>query len=407
MKTRPLLRATCTAVFFVATASQALAADGFKLRFPLSGTLGGEIVAPMPTEGWFGSVVVTDINVTGVAGGDGNDIKITNPAPFPTLTEAQATAATDAAIAKNSALAGIRTPVINTLKGAGPASAVGTANLKMNKNHQTLSNVILGRILSKDVNGGKLVAVVNIPYVLALDTEFKVSGTTPTLSTLSPAYTNANATLANNVNAAANQIAQGVFDKGYQEKLAATSTDASISKSGIGDIEASLLWEKSMDAIKVVVGATLGMPTGNYKYTAGSLAPNIGYGNYYTLRTGAGVAYAASENVTLGARGSLGFNSQNTDNYVRSGDFYAIDLAAAFKTPVGVIGPHATVLRQYTDDTGGAFGGNQVSVTGAGFFYTAPLPALSGGVNVSYMKTMDTKNSLVGDFIQIRFSRLF
>lgn len=400
MKTRPLLRATCSAVLFIATASEALAADGFKLRFPLSGTLGGEIVAPLPTEGWFGSVVVSDINVTGVAGNDGNDITVSNPAAFGPLTTEQATAATDAAIAAKPALAGIRTPVINALK-AGSASAVGTATVKMNKNHQTLSNVLLGRVLSKDVNGGRLVAVVNIPYVLALDTEIKVSGTTPTLSTLSPATGNAT------VDGAANQVAQGAFSKGYQDKLAATSTDASISKSGIGDIEASLLWEKSMDAIKVVVGATLGMPTGNYKYTAGSLAPNIGYGNYYTLRTGAGVAYTASENVTLGARGSLGFNSQNTDNYVRSGNFYAIDLAAAFKTPVGVIGPHMTMLRQYTDDTGGALGGNQVSVTGAGFFYAAPLPALNGGVNISYMKTTDTKNSLVGDFVQIRFSRLF
>ena len=397
MQTQPLLRATCAAALLLATASEALAADGFKLRFPLSGTLGGEIVASMPTEGWFGSVVVTDINVTGVSGNDGNDIKISNPAPFGPLTTEQATAAATAAGIPAGAL---KTGVIAALT-TGSASAVGTANLKMNKNHQTLSNMLLGRILSKDINGGKLVAVVNIPYVLALDTEFKISGTTPQLSALSPATANAT------VNTYANGIAQNAFSKGYQDKLAATSTDASISKSGIGDIEASLLWEKSMDAIKVVVGATLGMPTGNYKYTAGSLAPNIGYGNYYTLRTGAGVAYTASENVTLGARGSLGFNSQNTDNYVRSGDFYAIDLAAAFKTPVGVIGPHATVLRQYTDDTGGALGGNQLSVGGAGFFYTAPLPALNGGVNISYMKTMDTKNSLVGDFVQIRFSRLF
>lgn len=92
---------------------------------------------------------------------------------------------------------------------------------------------------------------------------------------------------------------------------------------------------------------------------------------------------------------------------MRTGDFYAIDLAAAFRTLVGVVGPHLTLLRQYTDDTGGMLGGNQVSVNGAGFFYAVPIPAWEGGFNVAYMKTLDTKNSLVGDFVQFRFSRLF
>jgi len=149
------------------------------------------------------------------------------------------------------------------------------------------------------------------------------------------------------------------------------------------------------------------MPTGDYSYTKDALKPTIGFGKYYTLRTGVGLAYAASETVTLGVRGSLGFNSQNTENYVRSGDFYAVDLAAAFRTPVGVVGPHLTMLRQYTDDTGGAIGGNQVSVNGAGFFYAVPIPALGGGLNIAYMKTTDTKNSLVGDFVQFRFSKVF
>ena len=400
MKTSPLLRASCTAVLLIATASETLAADGFKLRFPLAGTLGGEIVAPLPTEGWFGSVVVTDVNVTALTGNDGKDMKLSNPATFGPLTDAQATAATDAAILARPPLAALRTPIINALK-AGSASALGTADLKINKHHQTVANAIFGHVLSKDIYGGHLVAAVNIPYVVSLETDIKLSGSTPTLSSLSPATGNAN------VDAAANSIAQGAFGKAVQDKLTATSTNATLNTSGIGDIEASLLWEKSMNEFKVVAGATLAMPTSNYKYTAGSLAPNIGFGTYYTLRTGLGVAYTASESVTLGARGSLGFNSQNTDNFVRSGDFYAVDLAAAFRTPVGVIGPHVTMLRQYTDDTGGALGANKVSVDGAGIFYTVPIPAWSGGLNVAYMKTLDTKNSLVGDFVQFRFTRRF
>ena len=92
---------------------------------------------------------------------------------------------------------------------------------------------------------------------------------------------------------------------------------------------------------------------------------------------------------------------------MRSGDFYAVDLAAAFITPVGVIGPHVTMLRQYTDDSGGSLGANRASTTGAGFFYAVPNEALGGGLNVSYMKTTETKNALTGDFFQLRFSKRF
>ena len=349
MKTRPLLRATCTAVFFVATASQALAADGFKLRFPLSGTLGGEIVAPMPTEGWIGSIALTDVNVTGVNGNDGNSLKLSNPVPG--------------------------TPI------------VGTADVAIS-NHQKLANLVLVKLLSKDVQGGKLAFAVNIPYLAQFDADLTFTGATPAALNNSPPFP---------LGAPA----------AYQAKLADLSKTSDASTSGFGDVEASLLWENSFDNVKVVLGATLAMPTADYKYVPNSFKPNIGFGNYYTLRTGAGVAYKATDSITLGARGSLGFNSQNTDNYVRSGDFYAVDLATAFITPVGVIGPHVTMLRQYTDDSGGSLGANRASTTGAGFFYAVPIEALGGGLNVSYMKTTETKNALTGDFFQLRFSKVF
>ena len=386
MKTQPLLRATCAAVLLLATASESLAADGFKLRFPLSGTLGGEIVAPMASEGWFGSVVVTDVNVSGVSGSDGNSLQLVKSGTFaPTAAELAPAVAAGKITAGAAALLSART-----------ATYSGTVDPSI-KMHQTVTNFLLGTILSKDVNGGKVVLAVNIPYAVTYDATVKLNSSTPTLNPLVPASPSPALTTAANT----------LFGVGYQSQLAAQSSAATVATSGLGDIEASLLWEKSTEALKVLVGATLAMPTGDYSYTAGSLKPNIGYGKYYTLRTGLGVAYTASETVTLGARGSLGFNSQNTENYVRTGDFYAIDLAAAFRTPVGVVGPHVTLLRQYTDDTGGALGGNQVLVTGAGFFYAVPIPAWKGGLNVAYMKTLDTKNSLVGDFVQFRFSRLF
>jgi hypothetical protein len=402
MKTRPLLRAAYAAAVLLVTASEALAADGFKLRFPISGTLGGEIVAPLPTEGTFGSVVVTDVNVSGVTGNDGNNIQLSMPVDFGPIGTLKATALATAAAVPDA----LKATVITKLA-TGTASTAGSANLNISNYHQTVANATLGHVLSKDINGGKLVAVVNIPYVLVFDTSIKISGSVPAVVLSTAATPIPGDTVNNTSNVYANTIANTAIASNYKTSLASKSSDASISTYGLGDIEASLLWEKSMNDLKVVAGATLAMPTGNYKYTAGSLAPNIGYGNYYTLRTGLGVAYTASETMTLGARGSLGFNSQNTDNYVRSGDFYALDLAAAFRTPVGVVGPHITMLQQYTDDTGGTRGANRVSVTGAGFFYTVPIAAWGAGLNIAYMKTTDTKNSLVGDFIQFRFSKVF
>ena len=390
MKTQALLRASCTAVFVLATASEALAAEGFKLRFPVSGTLGGEIVAPMPSDGWFGSMVVTDVNITGVSGGDGNVLQLTNAGTF-------APTAADLAPA---VAAGKITSQVAGLLSTRTATYSGTVDTSI-KMHQTLTNLLIGNVLSKDVNGGKLVVTVNIPYAATYSSEAKFTGTSPTLSALTPPPP---APAASTLPVAANAI----FSQSYQSKLAAQSSAATVTMSGLGDIEASLLWEKSMDELKVVAGATLAMPTGEYEYTPGTLKPNIGFGNYYTLRTGLGMAYTASESMTLGARASLGFNSQNMDSYVRSGDYYGIDLAAAFRTPVGVVGPHLTMLRQYTDDTGSALGANRLSITGVGFFYTVPSVALgTAGLNIAYMKTTDTKNSLMGNFVQARLTKMF
>ncbi len=392
MKKMNAFKLAGSAMFILSAASSAWAADGFKLRFPISGTLGGEIVAPLPTEGWVGSVAYTDINIDKIGGADGNALTLQKTATFGPLTAAQLAAVpavgSVTAIQLQSALSG-RT-----------ASAVGTIAVDY-KQTVKQANLTFARILDKDVQGGKLAIAINIPYALSLKSDAMMTSTTPTLSTLSPSI--APAALAG----VAQSVAQSSFSTGYQSTVAGLWQGANVDTSGLGDIETSLLWEKSVDQLKIVAGATLALPTGNYSYVEGRLAPNVGYGKYFTFRPGVGVAYAASENVTLGARGSLGFNTQNTENKVRSGDFYVVDLAAAFKTPVGVFGPHMTLMRQYTDDTGGTLGPNRVSLNGAGVFAAFPIAAIGAGLNLSYMKTTDARNSLSGSFVQARISKLF
>ena len=376
-----------TAMFILSAATSALAADGFKLRFPISGTLGGEIVAPLPSEGWVGSIAITDINVDKVTGNNGQSLTLSNPVKFG-LTTQQLTALGSGPYAA----------LVPALTGRS-ASALGVVDADI-KQRQTLANLTLLRLLSPDVQGGKLALGINIPYAVSFDVNAGFSGATPTLSSLAPVS-----------NGTAQTFAQTQTNTSYQAALSSQSQSATTNTSGLGDIETSLLWEKTVDKFKVVGGVTLSIPTGKYSYTPGSMQPNIGFGDYYTLRTGLGVAYTASENVTLGARGSLGFNTENTTNKVRSGDFYVIDLAAAFKTPVGVFGPHVTMLRQYTDDKTngqiGALGANRVSITGAGAFATFPIKSIGAGLNLSFMKTIDTRNSLSGSFVQARFTKVF
>lgn len=230
--------------------SMGYAAEGFKVRFPLSGTLGGEMVAPI-TPGVFGSVVVTHLTVNKLTGPDGSAYSAVIPST------------------------------------GGMTATVGIDQ------KQDLYNLILGHTSTEKYAGGHLTFAVNVPYVTIDRT---ISGV------------------------ASNVVAQpGV-------NLLAKSASGNVSS--IGDIEVSAGWQRQVDdKTKVVVGATLAMPTGDYSKTPTSI--NVGAGNYYTLRTGAAIAYKATENLTLGARASLAFNTKNKDNDWRSGDYYVLDLAAA------------------------------------------------------------------------------
>jgi len=52
-------------------------------------------------------------------------------------------------------------------------------------------------------------------------------------------------------------------------------------------------------------------------------------------------------------------------------------------------------------------GPNRVSLNGAGVFAAFPIAAIGAGLNLSYMKTTDARNSLSGSFVQARISKLF
>ena len=369
-----LARSACVGTALFAIAGHAYAADGSKLRFPLSGSLGGEIAAKQLTPGLYGSVVVTQIEVDKVTGDDGNALKLVQAKAF-----SQA----------------VPSPIAMTVS----SSFSGFATVAV-KQSQTVSNILLGYLTETEYAGGRLNLLVNIPY-MSLNRTFSLTGDTPTLAPLSPSVASPQAAA---VAKGLQTNIQGQFALKYQAELAANSTAASGSAADLGDMEVTGAWVRQTDDMKIIVGATLAMPTA--KYDKNSVL-NTGFGNYYTLRPGVAVSGRASEDLTLGAKVSLGLNSPNNDNGVRTGNFFGLDLAAAYLTPVGVFGPHVMYVSQYEDDQGGTFGGNRFNATGAGVFYTTLIRPINAGLNFSYMQMLNTRNALSGSFVQIRLTKAF
>ena len=375
MRTPPFRRLVLATALMASGVGTATAAEGFKVRFPLSGTLGGEIVAPLDNPGLFGSIVVTRIDIDKVTDDAGNPRSQTVTGTF--LSPA---------------------PIAGSFRSA-TYSGLVTSELKQK---QTNANLILGYLSNASFGGGRLSVVLNLPYTTQLDRKVGFSGPTPTLGTLSPALNSP--PLPAGTAAAAQAQVQSAFGNGYQAQLAAQSAAGSGEVDGFGDAEITGAWVYRSDALKFVAGLTLVLPTGDYN--AGSQI-NIGFGNFYTLRPGLAVAWNPTPNLTLGARGSLGFNTRNKDNHLKSGDFSALDLAAAWRTRYGVFGPHVLVVQQFEDDNGGTLGGNRFKATGVGAFYTALIPGIDAAVNLSYMKMVDARNALSGSFVQVRISKAF
>ena len=375
MRTAKFRRTLIATTFIGSFAGTALAADGFKVRFPLSGTLGGEIVAQVDNPGFFASASLTQIEVDKVTGGDGNAIQQTKSGGF----------ATPAPIA-----GAVRT-----------ATYSGTVGIDL-KQSQTNANLILGYQTDKGYAGGHLLLALNLPFTTRLSRQITYSGLTPTLSTLSPALTSP--PLPAGTGAAAQASAQAGFSKAYQAQLGALSTAGTGTVDGLGDAEVTAAWTYRKGDLKVVTGLTLAMPTG--RYDAASQI-NIGFGNFYTLRPGVAVAYNPAANWTVGARGSLGFNTRNKDNQIKSGNYGALDLAAAYRSPIGVFGSHVLLVKQHADDDGGAFGANRFSSNGAGVFFTTLIPRIETAINVSYLTTISSRNALSGSFYQVRVSKAF
>lgn len=355
--------------------SSALAADGFKLRFPLAGTLAGEMLAPAEMPGWFGNATLTQFNSG----------KLTD----------------DTGEARRQPVAGVFVtpgPVAGSVRTA-PYNGVVAVD---SRQKQTQANLVLGLRTEQTYAGGRWSFAANLPYTIKLDHKLALSGSTPSLGPLQPAL--ATPPLPQGAAAQAQATAQAGFGNAYQASLGARSVAGTDEMDGLGDLEVGAAWGRQTDGLKVAAGAWLSIPTGKYDPAASA---NVGFGKYFTLRPSVLVAYSPNEMLTLGARVSLGLNSRNRDNDIRSGNFAALDAAVMVRTPVGAIGAQVVRVQQYQDDSGGLFGGNRFRSTGAGVFYAIPIRVLDAALTVQYMKMIATRNAQAGDFYQVRLSKQF
>ena len=346
---------TALALACLACSGIANAAEGFKVRYPSAGTLGPELALFNVQSGVIGSMQINSTSVTKITGNDGQQ------AWLPPSVNAKGT------------------------------SQTALADLTQ---HATVMQLLGGYITPADYAGGSLAFAINVPITLHISRNLSFPQVSATLKNGQPTTPGA----------------------AYLAGLDAQAQANTTSTQGLGDADLSAAWISVRGNLKTSVGVNLVVPTGQFHSlasgAAGTPAINIGSGHFYTLRTSGTVAYQASENLTLGTRVGLAFNSTNSVDNWRSGNFATLDMAASYKTSIGVFGPQLISINQYQDDTGGlsgnqpgGYGANRYRATGLGLFYATRINNF--GLNVGYTSTIASANALASNILQVRLTKAF
>jgi hypothetical protein len=346
------------------SACGAHAAEGFEVRYNMAGSLGGEIFAPPDQTGWAVGLATTYVPVRKVTGDDGK--ALTLPVPGGTLAVPGLPAALS------------------------PSYAGGRAPLDGNGN-MTRQDLALAYLTQEQYGGGRLVLVLDLPFIRKHQS-ITLHGPTPALNWPGP------------VPAEVQGAVAGQFGAQYQGALAAQGASATGAVNGFGDAEALAGWQYIGEQVRVLAGAALVLPTGKY---ASDPQPDSGNGNFRTLRPALQVAYLPVPQVALAAKVSVGLNGRNDDNRLRSGNWFGVELAAGWKTDIGVFGLHALRVQQYQDDDNNPLGPSRLRATNAGAFYTARLPGIGTIVTLQHMDTIASRNAKHSRFTQLRMIQLF
>lgn len=351
-----------------ASAGATLAAEDFRVRYNLAGSIGGEIFAPQNSAGWIGALAYTYIDGRKVTGDDGNKLGITTAPGTVPLSAPQAT----------------------------PLDPVYDANrvALQTSGHANVMALALGYITEERYGGGQLIFGAVLPMAQNVS-EVRASATSPALNWPHPAQPG-DTTKA---------FVQEQFATGYQTRLSDLAAADSGKISGIGDLELAAGWMLQDGPWKVRAGAAWVLPTGAYSAAS---RPNIGFGNYYTLRPEVQVTYLPTAKTALSGKLIMGFNSRNKDNQLKSGDWIGLEAAAGYMTPIGPVGLHGVHVKQYQDDQNNPlFGSSRLQLTGVGAFFTTRLPVIDTIVTLQYMVTTHSRNARHSNFSQLRLVQQF
>jgi len=326
--------------------ASAFASEGLRIRYPISGAGGGELIAPGVRHGWVGSVSATHSTFGRVTDNNGNDVVQTIP----------------------------------VVVGAFSTTTPGV--VQFDQTQDTL-NCVLGYLSENEYAGGRLTFGLNLPMHRIRRT-VKISAVTPTLP---PALQSRAA----QVNAA------------LQAQLATQGATLSGEVSGFGDAEVSAGWGYRQDRMRILAGATLVMPTGSYD---SGRSVNPGLGDYYTLRPSAAMLYQVMPGTTLTGRATLGLNGSNSATKYRSGNFAAVESSAIQRFSSFALGLNAFTIRQYQDDTGPGVpaSGLRLKTSGAGTFITTYLQQYKAAVTLAYSQNFNTSNGTPGKYFRARAS---
>lgn len=341
------------------------AGEGFQVRYNIAGSLGGEVFAPPERTGFAAGVAATYIDVKQVTGNDGNLVTKTVPGgtvPLPAPTPS----------------------ALYPTYGEQQAVVDATGTLKQ-------WNLGLGYITEQRFGEGRIALGANVPYGVK-QSNFRATATTPALQ-WNPA-----------VPAATQAAVAAQFGSAYQAGLAAQAASETGQVSGIGDVELQAGWLYVADQLRVLAGGSLVLPTGRYSALAG---PDIGQGNFYTFRPSVQVGYLPTPDIALAVKMTLGFNTRNHDNDLRSGHWAGLEGALAYKTVIGVIGVHTVYVQQFQDDSNNPWGASRFRSLNAGAFFTTKVPGIDAALTLQYMKTTDSRNAKAGDFTQLRIVQVF
>lgn len=252
-------------------------------------------------------------------------------------------------------------------------------------------DLVLAYLTPEQYGGGRLAFALDLPYARKKQ-DIVANAATPVLQ------------WSQGVPPAMQAAVQGQFGAPYQAALSDQGTSATGEISGIGDVELQAAWYYVGEQVRILAGGSLILPTGKYGSGPG---PEIGSGNFTTLRPSLQLGYLPTPDIALGAKLSLGLNSRNRDNQLRSGNWAGLEAAAGYKTPLGIIGVHAIHMRQYQDDDNNPLGTSRFRSTNTGAFLTTKIAPIDAVITIQYIATTASRNAKSGTFTQIRVIKLW